>query len=361
MWLIEWLSGKWDVISDWFSGSYWTLRNRIKTLPNSLAALRNTIIHYYNLAANLIRPRIDAFHRAVVKPVLDWLDNQIKILVRRLADTWERITRVTSQIGLDIAAAGRTLTQWVQSRYDNLIVTLNRSVDHIRLSTIPALANRLNTLLPFVTWLRTVSGILSPGWLRDMIAYVNNTRNTVSIFVSNPLQFILGILWSNGLEFLSYLIGYGMGAVDARLPPIPLWGNPATPKILPIPGGAGGIANPLARMYISGFLFTPGHWGIDLGLVRGEYVFAAHDGVITHTGWSSVGYGEYIDLAGEVYWSRYAHLQGYAVVRGQEVRQGQLIGYGNDTGNSTGDHLHFELKINGQYVDPLHYITLTGR
>ena len=54
--------------------------------------------------------------------------------------------------------------------------------------------------------------------------------------------------------------------------------------------------------------------------------------------------------------SRYGHLNSYAIAAGQTVSAGQLIGYVGTTGNSTGYHLHFEIKINGNFVNPINYL-----
>jgi len=55
------------------------------------------------------------------------------------------------------------------------------------------------------------------------------------------------------------------------------------------------------------------------------------------------------------YHSRYAHMHGFAVHEGQRVKRGELIGYVGDTGLSTAPHLHYEVLINGQHVNPVHY------
>ena len=98
------------------------------------------------------------------------------------------------------------------------------------------------------------------------------------------------------------------------------------------------------------------HTGTDLAAAKGTNVFAWKSGVITYAGWNG-NYGNFIEVAhydGTV--SRYAHLSGYAISKGDVVNQGQTIGYVGTTGNSTGYHLHFEIKINDNFVNPMNYL-----
>jgi len=95
------------------------------------------------------------------------------------------------------------------------------------------------------------------------------------------------------------------------------------------------------------------HTGVDLASPKGTPIYAAGDGIIEKAGWSN-GYGNFT-LIKHVngYETGYGHQSKIVVEAGDKVRQGQLIGYVGSTGNSTGPHLHFEIRINGNYVDPL--------
>ncbi len=97
------------------------------------------------------------------------------------------------------------------------------------------------------------------------------------------------------------------------------------------------------------------HAGIDLAGPRGTPIYAAGDAVIRRAQWVS-GFGRFVELQHvNGYMTRYAHMDRIAdgIVAGGTVRQGQLIGYIGSTGNVTGNHLHFEVRINGNPVDPL--------
>ncbi len=99
------------------------------------------------------------------------------------------------------------------------------------------------------------------------------------------------------------------------------------------------------------------HKGIDLAAPSGTPVYAPADGVVARADWFS-SYGNYIQIehGGELQ-TRYGHLSGFAVVAGERVHKGELIGYVGTTGRSTGPHLHYEVRVAGEAVDPTPYLT----
>lgn len=98
------------------------------------------------------------------------------------------------------------------------------------------------------------------------------------------------------------------------------------------------------------------HKGVDLAAPSGTPVFATADGLVSKAERFS-SYGNYIQIehGGEMQ-TRYAHLSGYAVKEGDKVHKGDLIGYVGSTGRSTGPHLHYEVRLAGQAVNPLPYM-----
>ncbi len=107
--------------------------------------------------------------------------------------------------------------------------------------------------------------------------------------------------------------------------------------------------------YISD-VFGDGHYGLDIAANFGEPVVAAVSGTVTSAG-SHYSWGENILIYhDENYSTRYAHLSSLAVGEGEYVEKGQVIGYIGSTGNSTGNHLHFEVYFNEMRVDPLPYL-----
>lgn len=97
------------------------------------------------------------------------------------------------------------------------------------------------------------------------------------------------------------------------------------------------------------------HSGVDLAAPRGTPIYASGDGVVKKAQRVS-GYGIYVSLDHvNGFETAYGHMSKIAsgIKSGVRVRQGQIIGYVGSTGNSTGNHLHFEIKVNGRVVDPL--------
>lgn len=98
------------------------------------------------------------------------------------------------------------------------------------------------------------------------------------------------------------------------------------------------------------------HSGIDIGVDEGTPVHAADSGVIVWSGWmGGYGYAVVIDH-GNGLSTLYGHNSELAVDEGQSVSKGQVVAYAGSTGNSTGPHVHFEVRENGDSVDPMGYL-----
>ncbi len=120
------------------------------------------------------------------------------------------------------------------------------------------------------------------------------------------------------------------------------------------PVGGGGFIWPTGNHYLSGNDYWSGHLGIDIAAGLGASVWAADAGVVTiaQGGWNG-GYGNVVMIDhGNGYLTVYGHLEQINVVPCQGVASGQLIGLAGSTGNSTGAHLHFEVRLNGGFVSP---------
>jgi murein DD-endopeptidase MepM/ murein hydrolase activator NlpD len=141
----------------------------------------------------------------------------------------------------------------------------------------------------------------------------------------------------------------------------------ATGEIRPVPRS--GISVP-SRMPVDGVTLTSGfgmrdhpilrrrarHNGVDLAAPHGTPVFATADGIVEMAQWYST-YGNYVQIGhGAGMETRYAHLSSYTVDSGSQVRAGDLIGYVGSTGRSTGPHLHYEVRVSDEPVNPIPYM-----
>ena len=95
------------------------------------------------------------------------------------------------------------------------------------------------------------------------------------------------------------------------------------------------------------------HQGIDFGCPMGTPILSSEDGTVDFTASLTVGYGKYVRIKHvDGYITLYAHLSEISVREGQTVVKGQIIGKSGSSGNSTGPHLHFEVRKNGIVIDP---------
>jgi len=117
--------------------------------------------------------------------------------------------------------------------------------------------------------------------------------------------------------------------------------------------GSGSFIWPAANQSLSGNDFWSGHKAVDIAAGTGAPVYATDSGVVVYAGPVGGGYGIAVMIDhNNGYQSLYAHLSSTAVVCGQSVGQGGTIGYAGSTGNSTGPHLHFEVRYLGGFINP---------
>jgi murein DD-endopeptidase MepM/ murein hydrolase activator NlpD len=379
VWLLTWLVDRYQRVLEFFDALYYDIRaaalyawdwavgrandayNRAKSwaigwidavrvnLSNGIQAARTLAQDLYNSALSSIQfwyGRAVAGAQALVNGVIDLAhalyNNGLQFALywfNRAVDGARAL--VDGAIGLLRALEVRVLV-WIAEGLARATAAAQAIVDGSA-GVINASLGRLDQA---IADLKRSIGADDPG-----------TQGTLLQFLSNPFGFLAAYVAGFLVEMLSDLIGHGLGAVKYTLPPPLTWGPFGSGGPFPIgpgPGpGASGLSPPLAHLSISGYTFSPNHPGLDLGLTMGEAVYALHDGQVLQAGWSPVGYGFDVVLAGGDWWTRYAHLQTPAVGLGAEVKQGQVIGLGDTTGNSTGPHLHLEIKYRGTFIDPV--------
>ena len=141
-----------------------------------------------------------------------------------------------------------------------------------------------------------------------------------------------------------------------------------------LPAAAGSWIRPAAGTLTSGFGSRGGvlHAGIDIAGPRDSPVYAAASGTVVTAACTSAfcdrdgslavaGYGNLVELDhGGGVRTRYGHLAAYTVAAGQRISAGELLGFQGSTGNSTGVHLHFEVRVDGAPVDPVAWLVERG-
>jgi murein DD-endopeptidase MepM/ murein hydrolase activator NlpD len=131
------------------------------------------------------------------------------------------------------------------------------------------------------------------------------------------------------------------------------------PTFWPVEGGVGRITNyfgPEIHPFTQQWYL---HKGLDLAYRRGKEIVSAANGKVVERKYDAMGFGNYIVIRHAYgFATKYAHLDNVYVEEGDEVTQGQIIGTMGNTGLSTGPHLHFEVRIGSQVVDPERFLNV---
>lgn len=246
---------------------------------------------------------------------------------------------------------GPVITKYYEIK-DTILTYVNSKIGLIR-ATLESLAKSVELILQgHEPYLKLILG----DKLWNTLIKTDELMGALTIWWSNPLSWFAAYLRSLFMTVLEYALGYALGAVNSNLPPWPDWGGGGYGgPFLPGPGPppeAGQLAPPLTHLYQSGYGFTPVHQAADFGCTGSMAVYACHDGKVKVSGWSNIGYGNYVVIQDDEWWSLYAHLVNLRVTVNQIVKSRQPIGMCDTTGNSTGNHLHLELKYHGKFINP---------
>ena len=166
---------------------------------------------------------------------------------------------------------------------------------------------------------------------------------------------------TEGLEYV--MIPDGYREIKSWIVPLPYTSGSGATRTIAGPGGcastsyvyigSGSFIFPTGNTSLSGFDFSSYHLAIDLAAGTGDPIYASDYGTVVYAGWNDSGYGNLVVIDhGNGYETLYAHLSQVYVYCGQGVYQGQVIGSAGDTGRSYGSHLHFEVRLNGGFVNP---------
>lgn len=224
-----------------------------------------------------------------------------------------------------------------------------------------ALEKKTSELQTVESELRVLSGIASPADeaatnnenkegeggpfgedLEHLEAYLNHKEETLA---SNEVR--LNDLRGAIQEKIPRLGAFKMGVYS----PTATYGAPiSVPALWP---ASGVVTSPYGYRWGG----TDFHPGIDIADDMGTPIVATADGVVDYAGWNAYGYGNMVDIVHDNgIMTRYAHAMQVVVVPGQQVKAGQLIAYMGSTGFSTGPHVHYEVRIGNQHVNPSAYL-----
>lgn len=357
---LNWLFGAIDKVLAFFGSAFWTLYNGAS---NALSWAIDFSTSAYNAAKTWVVTQAYAFSADVVGFVNNLSDRIVATVnyagtvatnAYNNAVAW--VNRQSFAVVTYVNGLIDSTRAWTQGELQSIIVGLTDVINQAKVS-LHSIFDPLLILTPGVALL---ADLAKPDTYNRIKTIITDMFSTLHTIVDDPLGFLTGMLFPVFAEIFCYAVGYGLGALESQLPPLPGWGKSGGGGTYPppvIPPGSGQLVHPIDPIWVSGYTFNPPtHPGVDLGLSLGQEVYAMHNGAVIESGWSNVGYGNTILLQNDTFTSRYGHLETCIVQAGQQVSAGQLIGYGDTTGNSTGNHLHLELKINGTYVNPLLYL-----
>lgn len=174
---------------------------------------------------------------------------------------------------------------------------------------------------------------------------------------TKPINFVSIILSGHELNFFEYKDKYGFsGYYDEN-------GKSSKRTIMKTPINGARLSSKYGSRRHPVLGYTKMHRGIDFAAPRGTPVFAAGDGIVEKAGWNG-SYGRYIRIRHTgTYKTAYAHLSGInkKIKTGKRVSQGKIIGYVGSSGRSTGAHLHYEVLLNNQQINPMRVKLPSGK
>jgi murein DD-endopeptidase MepM/ murein hydrolase activator NlpD len=372
-WLVQQVNSLWSYIRSRITAVYTAISATATSLWNGLDRLESDLRKAisgtaYGLQA-WVRGEIDAAWKgilsaasALVRAASDFIEAELSNL-----EKWVRgnIASILAWVEERIAA-GQALVEGLVKALTGTLLTLVSPVvtfyQAVKDTIIGLIKFWTDHILPALEPFRQFLGLLRAGNLGKIVSLIGPLFDWLVQLFTDPLGWLAAWFDWFLLDWLADRLAEALGSVKYDLGPRAkfslaggAWtvGGGTGP-----PPGASGLASPLDSLYISGYTFGPGHRGIDLGLQMGDPVYAMHDGQVILVRREETLYGHQIVLEGGGWWSRYAHLAAIGVDEGDTVRQRQQIATGDSTGNSTGPHLHLEIKWQGQFIDPMRVLPI---
>ena len=368
MWIINWLVDRWDrlvyLLEDFWEEVEDLIDKGVPWITAIVEIARSRAFSYaktlYNNAVNNIeitKNWIMAQVNSIDNAVRSWTDNLVKATKANLKSLIES-AKATLQRGIDLVNVGlgsvrswaektfgsvwgrfqsfwSEITAWAAAQINTATAFLQASMEQIR-------AALLNDILS----VRVIVNDFINTWLPLLLAFFNN-----------PAKVIFAIIEATFYRWAEWYFGVLLWDTNVQPPRKPdLFGDTSW-MTGSIPGGGGGTGDewviPTPGWFVSGYRFTLDHPGIDLGINQGDPVKSVRAGFVQRIANDITGYGLYVRINHKSgYSSLYGHLLTVQVIEGQQVNAGQVIALGNSSGNSTGPHLHLEIRKDGTPVNP---------
>jgi len=215
--------------------------------------------------------------------------------------------------------------------------------------SVEMLKGKINSLREYTKKLNTIAGISDPSAITmvGMGGIGGFAEPAATGAMSRPLSSELGVLKTEARQIEKQMQSLTQFFTNQSLI------LASTPSIWPTTGylscGYGWRLDPLTRQ-------NDFHHGLDISSPIGQPVVATAAGVVVFAGPKS-GYGNVLVIDHDFgYQTRYGHLSGFAVKPGKKIERGQVVAYVGNTGKSTGPHLHYEVLVHNQPVNPIEFI-----
>ncbi len=225
MWLVDWLIDRWTAVWDWFGTAYWSTRLFIWSIPNKLDNLLATIYSYYQAAINTISGYVYDFYQDWIVPKLNWLHGRVLEAIDKAITAYELAITITDTIYDQIQQVYNNAVDYIVAKYDDVINDLKQSVDNVIDNYLPDIITKINAFVAVLNGIKEIVTKLPILSIQQLVDLYNKYKATLTMFLDNPIGFILGVIEKEFLLYLSFLLAYALGSTKYSLPTAPIWGR----------------------------------------------------------------------------------------------------------------------------------------
>lgn len=222
-WFLSWLYDKYDRL--WF-----ILESQYDKLRDVVLFVWEWITFFYSAAVDYAREKADEAVRIARDEIYrfyielwDTINYIRSILTNLFYQEIDRVVGWISGIWMNIEESIRINVRYISGWVNELIHSLTQKVDVWIRNAIAILESKISPLLVYIPFIGILIILLNEDNRKKLTAFFNFYYKTLHEIATDPIGFLSGFAWDKGIEFLSFLIGYGMGSVKYKLPPLPGW------------------------------------------------------------------------------------------------------------------------------------------